>query len=98
MLRPRRWPWRQSSQLHRSPTPKSVGAATEVIEGETGGAAGLAVLAVVSSLAAAVAKVPLRLLGKVGGEAITLDGEPALPLAALKTAHEGWLPRFMAHG
>jgi phosphoribosylformylglycinamidine synthase len=48
--------------------------------------------------AAAVAKVPLRLLGKVGGEAITLDGEPALPLAALKTAHEGWLPRFMAHG
>jgi phosphoribosylformylglycinamidine synthase len=48
--------------------------------------------------AAAVAKVPLRLLGKVGGEAITLEGEPALPLAALKTAHEGWLPRFMAHG
>jgi phosphoribosylformylglycinamidine synthase len=48
--------------------------------------------------AAAVAKVPLRLLGKVGGEAITLDGEPALPLATLKTAHEGWLPRFMAHG
>ena len=27
--------------------------------------------------AAAVAKVPLRLLGKVGGDAITLDGEPA---------------------
>jgi phosphoribosylformylglycinamidine synthase len=45
-----------------------------------------------------VAKVPLRLLGTVGGDAITLNGEPALPLAALKTAHEGWLPRFMAHG
>jgi phosphoribosylformylglycinamidine synthase len=48
--------------------------------------------------AAAVAKVPLRLLGKVGGEAIKLDGEPPLPLAALRDAHEDWLPRFMAHG
>ena len=48
--------------------------------------------------AAAVAKVPLRLLGKVGGDAITLDGEPPLALAALRAAHEDWLPRFMAHG
>ena len=48
--------------------------------------------------AAAVAKVPLRLLGKVGGDAIVLDGEAPLPLATLKAAHEGWLPRFMAHG
>jgi phosphoribosylformylglycinamidine synthase len=48
--------------------------------------------------AAAVAKVPLRLLGKVGGDAIALDGEPKLSLAALKAAHEDWLPRFMAHG
>jgi phosphoribosylformylglycinamidine synthase II len=48
--------------------------------------------------AAAVAKVPLRLLGKVGGDAIKLEGEPPLPLAALKQAHEGWLPRFMALG
>src|SRR6185312_11702235 len=31
--------------------------------------------------AAAVAKVPLRLLGKVGGDAIALDGEPPLALA-----------------
>ena len=46
--------------------------------------------------AAAVAKVPLRLLGKVGGEAIVLGGEPPLPLAALRAAHEDWLPRFMA--
>ena len=30
--------------------------------------------------AAAMAKVPLRLLGKVGGEAISLDGEPALAI------------------
>jgi phosphoribosylformylglycinamidine synthase len=48
--------------------------------------------------AAAVAKVPLRLLGKVRGDAIKLDGEPPLPLAALRAAHEDWLPRFMAHG
>ncbi|HSD92199.1 MAG TPA: phosphoribosylformylglycinamidine synthase subunit PurL, partial [Methyloceanibacter sp.] len=48
--------------------------------------------------AAAVAKVPLRLLGKVTGDAIKLEGEPSLSLAALKQAHEDWLPRFMAHG
>jgi phosphoribosylformylglycinamidine synthase len=48
--------------------------------------------------AAAVAKVPLRLLGKVEGNAIVLEGEPPLPLATLRAAHEDWLPRFMAHG
>jgi phosphoribosylformylglycinamidine (FGAM) synthase-like enzyme len=48
--------------------------------------------------AAAVAGVPVRLLGTVGGDAIALPGETALTLLALKTAHEGWLPRFMAHG
>jgi phosphoribosylformylglycinamidine synthase len=48
--------------------------------------------------AAAAARVPLRLLGTVGGDAIALDSEPALPLAALRAAHEGWLPRFMAQG
>ncbi len=48
--------------------------------------------------AAAVAKVPLRLLGRVGGDAIKLEGEAPLPLAALVIAHEDWLPRFMAHG
>ena len=48
--------------------------------------------------AAAEAKVPLRMLGRVEGEAIALAGEPALPLAALKAAHEDWLPGFMAHG
>jgi phosphoribosylformylglycinamidine synthase len=48
--------------------------------------------------AAAVAKVPLRLLGRVGGDAIKLEGEAPLPLAALVIAHEDWLPRFMVHG
>jgi phosphoribosylformylglycinamidine synthase len=48
--------------------------------------------------AAADAHVPVRALGTVGGEALTLPGEKPLPLAALKAAHEGWLPGFMAHG
>jgi len=48
--------------------------------------------------AAALAKVPVRLVGSVGGDAISLVGEAPIPLAALKSAHEDWLPRFMAHG
>jgi phosphoribosylformylglycinamidine synthase II len=48
--------------------------------------------------AAAVAKVPLRLLGKTGGDAVRLEGEPSLPLATLSAVREAWLPRFMAHG
>jgi phosphoribosylformylglycinamidine synthase len=46
--------------------------------------------------AAAVAKVPVRLLGRAGGEAISIADEAPLPLATLKAAHESWLPRFMA--
>src|SRR5581483_6835524 len=34
--------------------------------------------------AAALAKVPVRLIGRVGGDALTLPGEAPLPLAALK--------------
>jgi phosphoribosylformylglycinamidine synthase II len=48
--------------------------------------------------AAAVAGVPVRVLGTVGGDAIALEGETPLPLSALRAAHEDWLPRFMAHG
>jgi len=48
--------------------------------------------------AAEAAQVPFRQLGTVGGDAVRLDGEPPLPLAVLRTAHEDWLPRFMAHG
>jgi phosphoribosylformylglycinamidine synthase subunit PurL len=48
--------------------------------------------------AAAFAKVPVRLLGRVGGDAIRLDGEAPLPLSTLRAGHEGWLPHFMAHG
>lgn len=48
--------------------------------------------------AAALAEVPIRLLGRVGGEAIVIPGETKLPLNTLRTVHEDWLPRFMAHG
>jgi phosphoribosylformylglycinamidine synthase subunit PurL len=48
--------------------------------------------------AAAVAEVPVRVLGTVGGDVIALPGETPLPLATLRAAHEDWLPRFMAHG
>jgi phosphoribosylformylglycinamidine synthase len=38
---------------------------------------------------------PARIVGKVGGDAITLKGEPTLSLEALRKAHEGWLPQYM---
>ena len=46
--------------------------------------------------AAALAKVPVRLIGSVDGDAISLVGEAPIPLAALKSAHEDWLPQL--HG
>ncbi len=39
---------------------------------------------------------PVRIVGRVGGEGLTLKGEGALPLAQLRKAHEAWLPGFMA--
>ena len=38
---------------------------------------------------------PARIIGKVGGDALTLKGEAALPLAELRKVHEGWLPQLM---
>ena len=45
--------------------------------------------------AAAAAGVTARLIGKTGGDAIEIAGEEPLPLAQLRTAHEGWLPAHM---
>jgi len=45
---------------------------------------------------AAAAKVPLRRIGTTGGEVISLDGESAITVSALKAAHEAWLPAYMA--
>ena len=44
---------------------------------------------------AAAAAVPISRLGVTGGDALLLDGE-SIAVAALKSAHEGWLPAFMA--
>ena len=42
------------------------------------------------------AGVPLRRLGRVGGAELTVDGEHAISLEALRAANESWLPRFMS--
>ena len=39
---------------------------------------------------------PARIVGKTGGDALTLAGEAPLPLADLRAAHEKWLPRYMS--
>jgi phosphoribosylformylglycinamidine synthase len=39
---------------------------------------------------------PARIVGKVAGTALTLPGEAALDLDALRARHEGWLPGLMA--
>ena len=39
---------------------------------------------------------PSRIVARTGADAIGLKGEPALPLAELRAAHEAWLPTYMA--
>jgi phosphoribosylformylglycinamidine synthase subunit PurL len=39
---------------------------------------------------------PSRIVARTGGDTIALKGEPPLPLAELRAAHEAWLPQFMA--
>jgi phosphoribosylformylglycinamidine synthase len=46
--------------------------------------------------AAAAAGVPAARLGKTGGASLTLSGMNSISLNELRTAHEGWLPAFMA--
>ncbi len=38
---------------------------------------------------------PARIIGRTGGDRLTLKGETALTLADLRRAHEAWLPNFM---
>jgi phosphoribosylformylglycinamidine synthase len=38
---------------------------------------------------------PARIVGRVGGQGLTLKGEGALPLDQLRAVHEAWLPRYM---
>ncbi|MDA1326250.1 MAG: AIR synthase-related protein, partial [Proteobacteria bacterium] len=46
---------------------------------------------------AEAAGVPAAILGKTGGIALTVTGEPPISLNELRDAHEGWLPRYMAN-
>ena len=54
---------------------------------------GIAIPAVLVGL---LAGVPALKLGETGGAALVFDGEPAVSVAALKAAHEEWLPKLMA--
>ena len=38
---------------------------------------------------------PARIVGRTGGDALALKGEPGLVLADLGAAHEAWLPAYM---
>jgi phosphoribosylformylglycinamidine synthase len=46
--------------------------------------------------AAGAAGVVIAEIGAAGGDAITVEGALIVPLAALRQAHEGWMPAFMA--
>ncbi|PWR25639.1 phosphoribosylformylglycinamidine synthase subunit PurL [Zavarzinia aquatilis] len=45
---------------------------------------------------AKAAGVSLQVIGTTGGDVISVDGGHKATLAALRDAHEGWLPRYMA--
>ena len=46
--------------------------------------------------AAEAAAVPATLLGRTGGDSLTVSGVMAISLNELRAAHEGWLPAYMA--
>ncbi len=47
---------------------------------------------------AAASAVPVAPIGRTGGDALTVPGMAAISLRELRTAHEGWLPRYMSGG
>jgi phosphoribosylformylglycinamidine synthase len=44
---------------------------------------------------AGAAGVPAQVIGRTGGDSLTVDGAYTISLAELRTVHEGWLPKFM---
>jgi phosphoribosylformylglycinamidine synthase len=46
--------------------------------------------------AARAAGVPLQVIGRTGAQSLTLPGESPIPISTLSSAHEGWLPAYMA--
>jgi phosphoribosylformylglycinamidine synthase len=45
---------------------------------------------------ARAAGLPASVAGLAGGDALTSTGLFTVPLATLRDAHEGWMPRYMA--
>ena len=39
---------------------------------------------------------PARVVGRVGGDDLSIKGEAPLPLSGLREAHEGWMPAYMS--
>ena len=48
--------------------------------------------------AAKAAGVSVCVIGRTGGDGLTVRGERSISLRELRAAHEGWLPRFMTGG
>ena len=44
---------------------------------------------------AEAAGVPAAVIGKTGGDAVTLSSGETIPLATLKDTNESWLPSYM---
>ena len=42
------------------------------------------------------AGIPIRIIGKSGGDAITIAGEQPVSLERLRALHEDWLPHYMS--
>ncbi len=47
---------------------------------------------------AAAAGVPAAIVGRTGGDALTVEGGSSISLEELRALHEGWMPRWMAGG
>jgi len=47
---------------------------------------------------AAADGVPLQVIGRTGGDALTVPGMTAISLQDLRNPHENWLPRYMSGG
>ena len=47
---------------------------------------------------AATEGVPVAIIGRTGGDALTVPGMASISLQDLRNAHENWLPRYMSGG
>lgn len=47
-------------------------------------------------MAAEEANIPAMLIGQAGGDALSVEGDDAVPLAELRADHDRWMPEFMA--